>query len=116
MTDAGTSQDNFTLPAPPVGGLPISQDWLDRMKLVRDRTIPITLPSGNNILTDTMFKITIGYTKLGRRQIQCRLGSKVYLNASMAGHPTKKPKSFLAKFKKTHFRITISIRGCPSFI
>ena len=26
MTDAGTTQDNFILPAPPVGGLPISQD------------------------------------------------------------------------------------------
>ena len=30
MTDAGTNQDNFILPAPPVGGLPLSQDWLDR--------------------------------------------------------------------------------------
>ena len=29
MTDAGTTQDNFILPALPVGGLPISQDWLD---------------------------------------------------------------------------------------
>ena len=26
----GTIQDNFILPAPPVGGLPISQDRLDR--------------------------------------------------------------------------------------
>ena len=43
MTDAGTTQDNFILPAPPVGGLPISQDWLDRMKLVHDRTVPIIL-------------------------------------------------------------------------
>ena len=42
MTDAGTTQDNFILPALPVG-LPISQDWLDRMKLVRDHTNPITL-------------------------------------------------------------------------
>ena len=42
MTDAGTTQDNFILPAPPVGGLPISQDWLDRMKLVRYRTIPVS--------------------------------------------------------------------------
>ena len=32
MTDAGTTQDNFILPAPPVEGLPISQDWLDRWK------------------------------------------------------------------------------------
>ena len=36
MTDAGTTQDNFILPAPPVGGLSISQDWLDRMKYVRE--------------------------------------------------------------------------------
>ena len=35
---AGTTQDYFILPAPPVGGLPISQDWLDRMKLVCNRT------------------------------------------------------------------------------
>ena len=28
VTDTGTTQDNFILPAPPVGGLPISQDWL----------------------------------------------------------------------------------------
>ena len=92
-SNAGMTQDNFILPAPPVGGLPISQDWLDRMKLVCDRTIPIILPSGKNILADTMFKITIGYTNLGTRQIQCRLGSKVCLfialNASMVGYPTK---------------------------
>ena len=77
MTDAGTtlSADNFFLPAPPVGGLPISQDWLDRMKLVQDRTVPIILPSGKNILVDTMFKIIIGYTNLGTRQLQGRLGS-----------------------------------------
>ena len=75
MTDAGTTQDYFILPAPPVGGLPISQDWLDRMKLVHDRTIPIILPSGKDILVDTMFKIIIGYTNLGTRQIQGRLGS-----------------------------------------
>ena len=27
ITDAGTTQDNFILPVPPVGGRPISQDW-----------------------------------------------------------------------------------------
>ena len=70
MTDAGTTQDYFILPAPPVGGLPISQDWLDRMKLVHDRTVPIILPSVKDILVDTMFKIIIGYTNLGTRQIQ----------------------------------------------
>ena len=47
-----TTQDNFILPAPPVGGLPISQDWLDRMKLVHDHTVPIILPSGKDILAD----------------------------------------------------------------
>ena len=33
-----------------------------------NRTIPIILPSGKNILADTMFKITIGYTNLGTRR------------------------------------------------
>ena len=70
MTDAGTTQAYFILPAPPVRGLPISQDWLDRMKLVRDRTTPITLPSGKNILVNMQFKISIGYTNIASRQIQ----------------------------------------------
>ena len=64
MTDSGMTQDNFILPAPPVGGLPVSQDPLDRMKLVHDRTIPIILPSGKNILANSMFKISVGYTNL----------------------------------------------------
>ena len=50
--NAGTTQDNFILPAPPVGGLPISQDWLDGMKLVQDRTVPIILSSGKDILAN----------------------------------------------------------------
>ena len=79
MTDAGTTQTNFNLPALPVGCLPISQDWLDRMKLVRNFTIPINLPSGNNILVNMLFKINIGYTNLDTRQIQSRLGSRVCL-------------------------------------
>ena len=61
MTDADTTQDNFILPALPVGGLPISQDRLDRMKLVRNHTIPIILPSGKNILIERereMFYLT----------------------------------------------------------
>ena len=41
MTDVGTTQDNFILPAPPAGGLPISNDQLDKMKLVCDHTILI---------------------------------------------------------------------------
>ena len=59
MTDASTTQDNFILPVPPVGGLPISQNWLDRKKLVRDRTIPITLSSGKNTLADTVRHILV---------------------------------------------------------
>ena len=58
MTDAGTTQDYFILSAPPVGGLPISHDWLDRMKLVYDRTVPIILPSVKDIymLRAAMYK------------------------------------------------------------
>ena len=48
MTDAGTTQDNFIVSAPPVGRMPSSRDWLDRMKLVSARTIPIILPSRKN--------------------------------------------------------------------
>ena len=69
MTDAGTTQDNVILPALPVGGLPISQDWLGRMKFGSKPTIPITLPSGKNILADTMFKISTGHTNFGMRQL-----------------------------------------------
>ena len=64
MTDAGSMH---------IGGLPITQDWLDRMKLVRERTIPIILPSGKNILGDTMLKISTGNTNLDTSQIQSRL-------------------------------------------
>ena len=69
MPDAGTTQDNFILPAPPVGGLPLSHNWLDSMQRVRNQTIPITLTTGNNILSDTMFKISKGYTNLGMKQL-----------------------------------------------
>ena len=51
--------NNFILPAPPVGGLPISQDRLDRMKLVYNCTIPIFWLSGKNILVGVMFKISV---------------------------------------------------------
>ena len=57
MTDTGTTQDNFILPAPPVGGLPISLDRLVRMKLLRYCTFPIILPSGKNILVNMVFRI-----------------------------------------------------------
>ena len=105
MTDAGTAQDYFILPALPVEGLPISQDGLDRMKLVRDRTIPIILPSGKNILVNMMFKVSVGHTNHDTRQIQNRLGTRVCLfiapNANMAGYPTK-GNVFIGKIKKGH--------------
>ena len=93
MTDAGTTQDNFILPAQLVGGLPVSQDPLDILKLVRDRTIPIILPSGNNILVNIVFKISVRHTNLDTKKIQSRLGSIVCLfiapNANMAGYLTQ---------------------------
>ena len=66
-------------PAMSVGGLPISQDRLDILKFVHNRTIPIILPSGKNILGNMVFKISVGYTNLDTRQIQSRLGSRVCL-------------------------------------
>ena len=71
MTDTGITQDNSTLSAPPIGAL-TSQDWFDRMKLVHNRAIPISLLSVNNIFAD-VFKISIGYTKFDTRKIQSRL-------------------------------------------
>ena len=56
---AGPAQNYFIFLVLPVGGLPISQDRLDRMKLVHDRTIPIILPSGKNILVNMVFKISV---------------------------------------------------------
>ena len=53
MTDAGTTQDYFILPAPPVGGLPISQDWLDRMKLVHS-VKPVQKRERNVLFNDTL--------------------------------------------------------------
>ena len=93
MYEWGTIQDNFILPTLSVRGLPISPEWLDKMKLVCNCIIPIILPSGKNMLVHFIFKIIIGYTNLGTRQFQSRLGSKDCLfitsNANMAGYPTK---------------------------
>ena len=64
-----------------------------------------------------MVKISVGYTNLGTRQIRGRLGSWICLFIALnASIPNKKQCLFLAIFKKTHFRITIPIRGCSSFI
>ena len=119
MTDAGTTQDNLILPSPPVGGLPISQDWLDRTKLVRNRTFPSILPSGKNILVDTMFKISIGYTNLDMRQTGADLAAESALSLPVMPiwlGSQQKILSFLAKFKKRDLRITIPIKGCSSFV
>ena len=101
MTDVGTTRDNFILPAPPVGGLPISQDWLDRMKLVHDSTVPINLPRGKKILVHFMFKIIIEFIILSTTQPQSRLGSRVCLfiapNANMARYPTTTKNVFIGK-------------------
>ena len=75
MTDAGMTQDNFILPALCPGGLPISQDQLDRMKLLHDHTIPIILPSGKNILVNMVFKISVEYTNLDTMHIQKNLAA-----------------------------------------
>ena len=99
-SDAGAAQDYFVLPALPVGGLPISQDGLDRMKLVRDRTIPIILPSGKNILVNMVFKVSVVYTNLDTRQIQSsRVCIFIAPNANMGGYPTK-GNVFIGKIKK----------------
>ena len=68
VTNAGSTQDTFILPALPVRRLPVSQDRLDGMKLVRNHTISIILRSGKNILADMMLKFSMGYANLDTRQ------------------------------------------------
>ena len=94
--------DNFILPTPPVGGLPISQHWLDRMKLVWNRTIQITLQNKNKgkftadlATAETTFSLPLTPTWLGTEQ---------------------KIMSLLKKFKMSHFRITVSNKGRSSFM
>ena len=45
MTVVRTTHQTFILSVPPVGGLPILQDWLDKMMLVRDH-LPIRYLNG----------------------------------------------------------------------
>ena len=117
MTDAGTTQDNFILLALPVGGLPISQDRLDRMKLVRDRTIPVTFPSGKNMLVNMLFKISVGYTNFDTRQIQGRLGTESAFSLPLMpiglGTQHKNIMSLLIKFKKHIFVSPSQSRDVP---
>ena len=49
----GMTKDNFILPARPVGGLPISQDWSDRIKLVRNSTVML----GSNLVAESVISI-----------------------------------------------------------
>ena len=65
--------------APSARGLPIFGVRLDIMKRVRDRTIPIILPSGKNILIDMVFTINIGHTNLNTSRV-CLF---ITLNANM---------------------------------
>ena len=92
MTDADRFKRNFILPAPPVGGLTISQDRLDKMKFVPDCTVPIILPSGKDILTEYRFRISIRYTNVNLWLIQSRLGNIICLfittDPNMVGYPT----------------------------
>ena len=69
MTDAAMTQDNFILPAPPVGGLPISQERLDRMKLVA------TTPFQLFCQVEKIYWLIKCLKSQGTRQIQGRLGS-----------------------------------------
>ena len=68
ITKVNTTQDNVIRLAPPVNGLSIFQDWLDRMKLVSN----INVASGKNMLAD-MFKISIWSTNLDTGQIRSNL-------------------------------------------
>ena len=92
--DAGTTQDNFILPALHIAGLLIYQDWLDKMKLICECTTPIILPSGKNITVNMVFTISVEHTNLDTRPIQSRLGRRVCLfitpNVNMARYRTKK--------------------------
>ena len=75
-SDVYMTQDNFILPASPVGGLPIFHDRLDRMKLVRDRTTPVILSSEKNILADKVFKIITGIPTLTRGKSKVDLAAE----------------------------------------
>ena len=89
MADTGTTQDNFILPAPPVG-LPISQDWFDRMKLVHDRTIPIILPRGRVDLTLTARQAIVGLLKCNVTVLSCHfiINHRKSFNVYLTTHST----------------------------
>ena len=73
MTDAGTTQDNFILPAPPANlpGLAWQNEACSQPHHSNH------LAKWNNILADTMFKISIGHTNIGMRQLERRYGQLV---------------------------------------
>ena len=76
--DASTTQGNFILPAPPVGVLPIYQDRLDRMKLYA--TI---LPSGKDIMANSMFKFRVGTNILS---LSFKCCNNVFVPTSLLQH------------------------------
>ena len=83
-----------------------------RMKLVLNRTIPIILPSGRNILVNMVFKISIRYTNLDTRLIQSKLGSRVCLFINSKAN-------MVAYLYWQNFKDTLSYfsqKGCSSFI
>ena len=49
LTDAGTTQDKFILPAPHVEGLPISQDWLDTIIIITNVVVVAVTDAHNTI-------------------------------------------------------------------
>ena len=86
MTHAGKTQDSFILPAPPVGGPPISQDRLDRMKLVSDRTIPIKWKEYNWLIKCLKPTLARGNSKAALAAICLYI---ITSDANMAAYPTK---------------------------
>ena len=77
MTDEGLTQDNFILPAPPVG-LPISQDWLDRVKIYAGLVIKKNQIMFKNyvlqLFTSTVYLLT---------SPQCVVTNEISLQANM---------------------------------
>ena len=108
MTNASTTQDKFILPVPPVGGLQVSQDRLDRMKLVRNHSkwkeYTVNLCCGNSTLTH------------GKSKADLAAESAFSLPLLPTWLGTQHKIMSLANVKKTHSRFTIPIKGCFSFI
>ena len=101
MIDAGMSQDNFMLPAPPVGGLPISQDWLDRMKLEQLSQMP------HNEMDDPLKSEILGALG-GSTNFSALLRSPNSYDLIYCG----KSQTILAKKPTNHIFTAITNRNC----